>query len=203
MLRRIVVAADLVIVRMGIVITLVHDPLLQVVAETEDGPTAVAACRELQPDLLILALRFPPSTDLAVAHLVTASRHAPRVLVLGERGDTASVHAALEAGAAGYLSATVGATELCSAVHQVLSGEKLTPVSSNPPAPTTIVLGSQERLILSKVAEGLPNKAISIQQGISVRTVGSHLQHIFRKLGASNRMEAVLRARQQGLLRNE
>jgi LuxR family maltose regulon positive regulatory protein len=72
-----------------------------------------------------------------------------------------------------------------------------------PAADRRIVLGSQERMILSKVAQGLPNKAIAQEQGISVRTVGSHLQHIFRKLDASNRMEAVLHARQQGLLRNE
>ena len=66
-----------------------------------------------------------------------------------------------------------------------------------------VALGPRETVILRKVAHGLPNKTIAQQQGVSVRTVGNHLQNIFRKLGASNRTEAVLRARQEGLLQNE
>ncbi len=201
--RRIVVAADFSIIRKGIVTMLAHDPRLHVIGEIEDGPQAVAACRELRPDALILALRLPRFADLAVTRLLAADRHAPRILVLGENIDAASVHAALDAGAAGFVPASVGDAELCAGVHRVLAGEQLMPEPSDRGVAAPIVLGSQERLILSKVAEGLPNKAIARQQGISVRTVGNHLQHIFRKLGASNRMEAVLRARQQGLLRNE
>jgi two-component system response regulator DesR len=113
------------------------------------------------------------------------------------------VYAALDAGAAGFLPATVGDAELCAGVHRVLAGESMLPELDDYPSVPHLVLGPQEQLILRKVAQGLPNKAIARQQGISVRTVGNHLQHIFRKLGASNRMEAVLRARQQGLLRNE
>ncbi len=201
--RRIVVAADLGIVRKGIVSMLAYDPRLQVIAETEDGAHAMIACRECRPDLLILALWLPQYADLAVTRLLAPDRHAPRILVLGERGDVASVNAALDAGATGFLPATVGHAELCAGVHRVLAGEQLMPELGDHPGMPLVVLGPQEKVILSKVAHGLPNKAIARQQGVSVRTVGNQLQHIFRKLGASNRMEAVTRARQQGLLRNE
>jgi DNA-binding NarL/FixJ family response regulator len=201
--HRIVVAADISIIRTGIISMLARDPQLQVIADVEDGAQAVAACQRLRPDLLILALWLQRSADLAVMHLLATDRLAPRVLVLGEAVDAALVYAAMKAGAAGFLPATAGDAELCAGVHRVLAGELLLPDLGDDAAVPRPTLGTQERLILQQVAEGLPNKAIARQLHISVRTVGSHLHHIFRKLGVTNRMEAVLRARQLGLLQNE
>jgi two-component system, NarL family, response regulator len=200
---RLVVAADLSITRKGIVTMLAHDPLLQVIAETEDGLQAMTACRDLRPDVLILALRLARFTDIAVTRLLIAGEYAPRILVLSEDGDETLTYAALDTGAAGVLPATVSDVELCSGVHRIVEGETLIPEFAYQFTEPPVVLGLKERLILNRVAQGLPNKAIARQQGISVRTVGNHLQHIFRKLEASNRMEAVMRARQKGLLQHE
>jgi DNA-binding NarL/FixJ family response regulator len=202
MVGRIVVAADLGIMRKGIASVLARHPQLQVVAETDDGAEAVAVCHRLQPDLLILALWSSPFADLAVTRLLAADRHAPRILVIAQQSDAAAVQAAREAGAAGFLPATAGDDELCAVVTRVLAGEVVTPELDDPAAAPQPLLGAQEHVILELVAQGLPNKAIARRQGISERTVGNHLQHIFRKLGVSNRMEAVCRARQLGILRH-
>src|SRR5579862_1990715 len=157
----IVVAADFSIVRKGIVSMLGHDAQLKVIAESEDGAQTIVACRQLQPDVLILALWLPRLADLAVTRLLATDPHAPRILLLDEQADAVSIHAALDAGAAGLVPASVGGVELCAAVHRVLAGEVLVPACSDPVLARPIVLGSQERLILSKVAEGQPNKAIA------------------------------------------
>ena len=203
MAHTVVVAADLSITRLGIAAVLARDPQFQVIAESVDGPQAIAACRELQPELLILALRIPRFADLAVTRLLADDHYAPRILLLSENCEAALVHIALDAGCDGVLPATVGDAELCANAHRILAGERVIPELDDQSDLSRIALGPRETVILRKVAHGLPNKTIAQQQGVSVRTVGNHLQNIFRKLGASNRTEAVLRARQEGLLQNE
>lgn len=85
------------------------------------------------------------------------------------------MYAALDAGAAGLLTAAAGDVERCSGVRRVLGGEVLIPETAGRIPERPIVLGFKEQLILNRLAQGLPNKAIAQQEDISVRTVASHL----------------------------
>lgn len=200
---RLAIADDYGVSRAGIASILRRDPSIQIVAETADGLGTVERCREQRPDVLVLALRRSALAASAVARLLSrdaATGHAPRILILGERVDQLALHIAVDSGAIGYLPLSLTQAELVAAIYQVYAGRRVLPAVAHHEPPALATLGEQERRVLQHVAQGLPNKAIALQQGISVRTVGNHLQHAFHKLGASNRVEAVMRAREYGLL---
>jgi DNA-binding NarL/FixJ family response regulator len=197
---RIVVADDHDISRTGMIAALRRDPDLQVIAEAANGTQTIACCRELGPALLILALRRSAAASLTVVRALSREGCPPRMLLLGERADPLAIQAALDAGAGGYLLASASLEEILAAVYRVHAGRRVVPRLDGAAPSTPSSLCPRERLILGQVARGLPSKAIARQQGISERTVSNHLQQAFRKLGASNRVEAIVRARECGIL---
>jgi DNA-binding NarL/FixJ family response regulator len=126
------------------------------------------------------------------------------VLVLTAYDDDPYVMAVLQAGANGYVLKTASAEELIQAVRDVHEGKSaldasiaqklMTHIFSNARVPVVEELTDRELEVLSLAAKGFTNKAIGMQLGISDRTVQGHLAHIFDKLQASSRTEAVMRA---------
>jgi DNA-binding NarL/FixJ family response regulator len=156
-------------------------------------------CRRLQPDLLILDPDLPRLSGLAVIRRLASDRYRPRMLIVSAHADIGSVQAALEIGADGYVLTTVGAAELLDAVQRVLRGERVLLGVEGLLKEVTEPLGPQELVVLQQAAKGMSNQEIANYLAISPRTVGSHLTHIFTKLGVNNRTGAVERGRQLGL----
>lgn len=203
-LIKILLADDHVVVRSGIRQFLENADDLLVIAEVSDGEAAQSAIRELQPDVAILDIQMPKMTGIEVARW--ASKEYPQIgiLILTAYDDAPYVTAVLQAGANGFVLKTAAPDEIIQAVRDVYEGKS---VLDSSVAHTMIAQLSKERNagyfeklsgremgVLTLTAKGYTNKAIGMQLGISSRTVQGHLAHIFNKLQASSRTEAVMRA---------
>jgi len=201
---RVLLADDHAIVRAGIRQFLEHAGDIQVVAEADDGEMAKELIQQKQPDVAVLDIQMPKSSGIEVTRWVRSNFPRVGVLVLTAFDDDPYVMAVLQAGANGYVLKTASPVDLIKAVRDVNDGksvldpsvtQKLLSQLSRPKDISSVeALTSREMEVLELVAKGFTNKAIGVQLGISDRTVQGHLAHIFGKLQAGSRTEAVMRA---------
>lgn len=201
---RALLADDHAIVRAGIRQVLEHAGDIQIVAEASDGEMAKDLIQQCQPDVAVLDIQMPKASGIEVTRWVRANAKNVGVLVLTAYDDDPYVMAVLHAGANGYVLKTASAEELIQAVHDVHEGKSvldssiahklMSHIFSRSRTVDVADLTDREMEVLSLAAKGFTNKAIGIQLGISDRTVQGHLAHIFDKLQASSRTEAVMRA---------
>ncbi len=201
---RILLADDHALVRAGIRQLLEHSGDIQIVAEANDGEEAQVMIQQHHPDVAVLDIQMPKASGIEVTRWVRATIPDVGVLILTAYNDDPYVMAVLQAGANGYVLKTASPDELIAAVHDVYEGKSVLDASITQKLLAHIYSGSKtsavedlterELEVLSMAAKGFTNKAIGIQLGISDRTVQGHLAHIFGKLQASSRTEAVMRA---------
>lgn len=207
---KILLADDHQMVRAGIRQLLESTKDIQVIAEAGDGEEAQALIEKHKPDVAVLDIQMPKATGIDVTRWARAHLPEVGILILTAYDDEPYVMAVLQAGANGYVLKTANADELIQAVHDVHEGKSaLDPaitkkIMSNifKSAETKIVdpLTDRELDVLRLAAKGFTNKAIGIQLHISDRTVQGHLAHIFAKLQANSRTEAVMRGMSLGLI---
>ncbi len=201
---RVLLADDHYIVRAGVRRLLEGARDLQVIAEAGDGEEAQALIQKHKPDVAVLDIQMPKASGIDVTRWVRS--HLPKVgvLILTAFDDDPYVMAVLQAGANGYVLKTAKADELVRAVRDVNEGQSaldpaitrklMSNLFKGPERTPVEPLTDRERDVLQLTAKGYTNKAIGVQLGISDRTVQGHLAHIFTKLQASSRTEAVMRA---------
>lgn len=203
---RVLVADDHAVVRAGIVALLGSEPDIEVVGEAVDGVEAVELAASLTPDLVVMDVRMPRLTGDEATARILAETPGVRVLVLTTYESDASILAAIEAGASGYLLKAAPAEELLAGVRSVAAGEvALSPAIAaqlvarmrQPALPT---LTPRETEVLRLVAAGLTNKQIGERLHLGEATVKTHLLRTFDKLGVSDRTRAVTLAMERGLL---
>jgi DNA-binding NarL/FixJ family response regulator len=207
---RVVLADDHAVVRAGIRQFLEQDEDIQVVAEANDGEMAKTLIAEHQPDVAVLDIQMPKATGIEVTQWVRDNQLEVGLLILTAYDDAPYVMAVLEAGANGYVLKTAAPREIIRAVRDVHAGNSaldasilnkmMTQISKVKDTPLIEELTKREMEVLALVGRGYINKAIGVQLGISDRTVQGHLAHIFSKLQASSRTEAVMRAVSLGWL---
>jgi DNA-binding NarL/FixJ family response regulator len=205
---RVLLADDHAIVRAGIRQFLEKVSDIQVIAEAGDGEIAKDMIQDCQPDVAVLDVQMPKSSGIEVTRWIRANFPKTGVLILTAFDDDPYVLAVLQAGANGYVLKTASPTELIQAVRDVNDGksvldahltEKLISQLNRAKEPTVVEpVTSRELEVLELVAKGYTNKAIGVQLGISDRTVQGHIAHIFAKLHAASRTEAVMRAVSMG-----
>jgi DNA-binding NarL/FixJ family response regulator len=201
---RVILADDHHMVRAGIRELLEGAGDVQVVAEAGDGEEAQAIIEKHKPDVAVLDIQMPKASGIEVTRWVRAHRPEVGVLVLTAYDDDPYVMAVLQAGANGYVLKTAKPDDLIQAVRDVNDGKsaldpaitrKLMANLFKRPQETTVEqLTDRELDVLRLAAKGYTNKAIGVQLAISDRTVQGHLAHIFGKLQANSRTEAVMRA---------
>lgn len=201
---RVILADDHAVVRAGIRQILEHSGDIVVVAEAENGEMAQALAAELRPDVAVLDIQMPRLSGIEAARWIR--KHAPGVgvLILTAYNEDPYVMAVLRAGAHGYVLKTASPDELIQAVRDVRAGKLALSAAISPQVinqataatrePEFENLSEREMDVLRLAAKGYTNKAIAMQLSISDRTVQGHLAHIYDKLHAAGRTEAVMRA---------
>ncbi len=215
---RIVLVDDQTLVRRGIRSLLEianHDGVrFDVVAEADDGETAVAAVAEHAPDVVLLDLRMPGRDGIWALETLRERGHETPVLVLTTFDDDELVLRALRAGADGYLLKDVTLDRLVQAVHVLAEGgtfvqpavtERLlravrSGLSADGERPVMDSLTERELAVLRLLAHGWSNRQIADALYLAEGTVKNHVSAVLLKLGVRDRTRAVLRALQEGLL---
>jgi two-component system, NarL family, response regulator len=201
---RVLLADDHTIVRNGVSQILTEQPDIEVVAQAPDGATAVALYRRERPDVSLIDLRMPALDGVQVVEQIRRE-HPDAVLVVLTTFDTDDdVERALMAGAKAYLLKDVSPADLVACVRTVHQGGTWvspTVASKLVARMTRVQLTQREMSVLRLVAAGKPNRDIGESLNISEGTVKIHLSHLFEKLGATSRTDAVAKAAERGLIR--
>lgn len=194
----VILADDHNVVRQGLKALLSTEEDIQVVAEAENGRTAVQLAKKLLPDVIVMDIAMPVLNGLEATRQISRSVPEVKVLVLSSYSDDTYVQQLTEAGAAGYLVKQTAGTELVKAIReaqqgnayfspsiakrlrdqcrQALTGE---PVSGR----RSDTLTTREAEVLQLIAEGRANKQIAAELCISIKTVEKHRQQVMNKLG--------------------
>ncbi|MDL1945081.1 response regulator transcription factor [Chloroflexi bacterium CFX2] len=201
---RVLLADDHHIVRAGIRQLLESAGDLQVIAEAGDGEEAQTLIQKHKPDVAVLDIQMPKASGIEVTRWVRAHLPEVGVLILTAYDDDPYVMAVLQAGANGYVLKTAQADELIQSVRDVNEGKStldpavtrklMSNLFKRPEKTIAEALTDRELDVLRLAAKGFTNKAIGVQLGISDRTVQGHLAHVFDKMQAASRTEAVMRA---------
>ena len=201
---RVLLADDHAVVRAGIRQFLDQAQDIEVIAEADDGKSAQTLIEQQQPDVAVLDIQMPEASGIDVTRWVRSNYPEVGVLILTAYDDDPYVMAVLQAGANGYVLKTASPRDIIRAVRDVHAGNSaldasimqkmMAQVSSAAQSKPIEKLTERELEVLSLVAKGYTNKAIGVQLGISDRTVQGHLAHVFSKLQAGSRTEAVMKA---------
>jgi len=193
--------------RRGIRTALDSEPGIHVIADVGSAGEAMAVCRAEPPDVVVLDVNLPDRSGIEVAREMREECPGVGVLILSAYDDERIVLAAADAGADGYLLKDSTDDEISRAVRAVASGESVFATrvtrtllrrARGEVAPAYGGLTERERDVLRAVAVGGTNRQVGHDLGISERTVQAHLSHIFGKLGATSRTEAVTIALREG-----
>jgi DNA-binding NarL/FixJ family response regulator len=214
---RVVVADDQRAIREALAMLLDNENDIRVVGQASDGEEAVTLAANQGAQVVLMDLRMP-GTDGVEATRRLAERHPEiKVVVLTTYADDESINEALVAGAIGYLTKDAGHREIALAVRSAAAGQTvLDPAvhsallrrSVGTPRPSPVPdafaappdgLTAREEDVLRGIAGGRTNGEIAAELYISEVTVKSHINHLFAKIGARSRAEAVRYAYEHGL----
>jgi DNA-binding NarL/FixJ family response regulator len=214
---RIVLVDDQELVRTGFRMVLEAQPDMTVVGEAADGLAAVEFARTHTADVMVMDARMPRLDGVAATRRIRAAGDRPRVLMLTTFDLDEYAFAALKAGASGFLLKDVPPEELLFAIRAVHSGDAVVapsttrrlldrfapmlPASDAPATAELEELTERERQVLILVAQGLSNAELARRLFVSEATVKTHVGRILGKLGLRDRVQAVVYAYENGLVR--
>jgi DNA-binding NarL/FixJ family response regulator len=211
---RIMVVDDHAIVRRGLLAYVDTVPTLEVVGEAADGQAAVTQLQRWQtlgeplPQVVLMDLQMPRMGGVEATAAIVRAHPEVKVVVLTSFGEVERVHAALAAGAAGYLLKDADPEEVATAIRAAAAGEvhldaavarQLTRRMAAPQAGLSS-LTAREREILTLVAQGHSNREIAERLVISERTARTHVSNVLTKLQLASRTQAALLAIREGLI---
>jgi DNA-binding NarL/FixJ family response regulator len=213
---RVLLADDQSLFREGLSTLLSVQPGFEVVGEAANGEEALRLAASLRPDVVLMDVRMPLLDGVAATRRLHLSQPDCRVIVLTTFDDDEYVFEGLRAGAVGYLLKDAPSEKLFEAIRAAARGESfLQPsvaaklvsefarLSGQSPArsqPLPDPLSDRELEILRCIAGGLSNREVAAQLVIAEGTVKNHVTNILAKLGVSDRTQAVLKARDLGLV---
>jgi DNA-binding NarL/FixJ family response regulator len=214
---RIVLVDDQELVRTGFRMVLDAQPDMTVVGEAADGLAAVEFARAHSADVMVMDARMPRMDGVAATRQIRQAGDRPRVLMLTTFDLDEYAFAALKAGASGFLLKDVPPEELLFAIRAVHSGDAVVAPSTtrrlldrfapmlpaaDPQAASELEeLTERERQVLILVAQGLSNAELARRLFVSEATVKTHVGRILAKLGLRDRVQAVVYAYENGLVR--
>jgi len=191
----VLLADDHQIVREGFRSLLGHERDIEVVGEAATGREAVQLTRKLHPAVVVMDIAMPLLNGLEAARQIRKAFPDIRVLILSAHSDDVYIERATELGAAGFLLKQTSSHVLAQAIREVHKGGtffcadiskrvfRRNPVDRKGNSMKTgNRLSSRETEVLQMIAEGLPNKKVAVELGVSIKTVDKHRQHLMGKL---------------------
>jgi DNA-binding NarL/FixJ family response regulator len=214
---RVVIADDQALVRAGFRAILETAGGIEVVAEAATGEEAVTESRRHRPDVVLLDIQMPRLDGLDAARRILATSPAPRVIMLTTFDLDEYLYESMRAGASGFLVKDTPRDQLIAAVRTVADGDALLsssvsrrlierflsvePVDLSSAEEVRGSLSPRETDVWRAMARGLSNAEIAGELFVSESTVKTHVARVLAKLGARDRLQAVIRAYETGLLR--
>jgi DNA-binding NarL/FixJ family response regulator len=211
---RVLIVDDDDLMRAGLRGVLSSDDAIELVGEADDGRAAAYRTRLLRPDVVLMDVRMPDLDGIAATREVLAAFPEVKVVILTTFEQDDYIFGALNAGASGFLLKRTRPEELIAAIHTIAAGDSLLSPSvtnrviermAGQPAPDArrdallSELTPRETEVLELVARGLSNGEIAARLVIEESTVKTHLKRILAKLGARDRVQAVIFAYESGL----
>jgi DNA-binding NarL/FixJ family response regulator len=202
---RILLVDDHMVIRMGLM-TAVSDAVdMEVVADVENGPDAIAAYRKHRPDIVILDLRMQGLSGLETLRALREEFKSARILIFSNYAKGEEIYRTMKAGASGFVMKEMPLDRLLDAIRAVHNGEQYTPpeIAVRVGSRLLAQLSPREVEVLQVLAQGRSNKEIAAQLGVAEGTVKIHCASIFGKLGVSDRTQAVVESIKRGLVQVE
>jgi DNA-binding NarL/FixJ family response regulator len=191
------------IVRQGLRALLEAEDDIEVVAEADNGPTAVALANVHQPDVVVMDVRMPGGSGVEACRAIRDARPDAQVIMLTSFSDDEALFNSIMAGAAGYVLKQIRGHDLLDAIRTVGSGrslldpdvtqrvlERLRKAKFDEKDPKLSRLSPQEERILGMIGEGLTNREIAARIHLSDKTVKNYVSAILQKLEVARRAEA-------------
>ena len=216
MSTRVLICDDQALVRAGFRAILEAQTDVEVVGEAENGAEAVALAERRSPDVILMDIRMPVLDGVEATRRLVTEGSPARILVLTTFDLDEYVHAAIRAGASGFLLKDVTPAKLLEAIRVVAAGDALLAPSvtrrllarfastlpqQDHTSATLAALTARETEVLRLLAGGLSNAEIAVELVLSEATVKTHISSLLRKLGLRDRVQAVILAYETGLIK--
>lgn len=194
------------LIRQGLAGVFALDPTMSVVGEAKTVAEALAMDADLQPDVVVTDLQLQDGTGLDVVRAIRQARADAGLVVLTMHAGDEQIFASMEAGASAFVGKDAPSTEVVKAARHAATSPRSFLCSGLADAVMRRTSGESSRLtpreldVLRLLAEGLSAAEIGLRLHLSESTVKSHVGHIYQKLGATNRAQALMTAMRIGLL---
>jgi DNA-binding NarL/FixJ family response regulator len=212
---RVLIVADQPVLRNVIRTACEASVHLEVAAEVASGREALDVYRFMFPELVLIDVTLPDMDGLEVARRLRREVPRPRILVLSSRTDDETLFESIRVGVDGYLEKTAGVQQVVAALERLAAGERL--ITQEQERSAIEELGrlvrrareasdispgitAREIEILEHLGSGLTNGQVASRLGVSTRTVEARVAKLYRKLDASNRVQALAKAADLGLI---
>ena len=212
---RVALVDDQELIRVGLAMVIDATDDIRIVVQAADGAEAVAKLAETQVDVVLMDVQMPRMNGVEATGLVTARENAPKVIVLTTFDLDEYAFAGLRAGASGFLLKDASADEVLHAIRAVHAGDAVIAPSTTrrmldhlatarvgrDASPLLERLTARERDVLLEIARGHSNAETAQRLFLSEATVKTHVGHLLAKLEVRDRVQAVIFAYENGLVR--